>query len=177
LLIDPNRGFDDPTLIMKLSDGAIVPGNATIDEAERRHRIGRYWRPYHQAITSELDAIEARGRTPAIVSIHSFTPHWKGKPRPWHVGLLWDQDDRLVTPMLQALSAMPGLVVGDNEPYHGALEGDTMSTHGTQRGIPHVLVEVRQDLIGHKSGVDEWVERLAKVLEPVLNDPSFAGKP
>ncbi len=164
LLIDPNRGLDDPTLIMKLSDGAVVPGNAAVDEAERERRIALFWRPYHDAITQTLDAMVARGLLPVIVSIHSFTPIWKGVSRPWHVGLLWDRDDRLVRPMLEALSAMPGLVVGDNEPYHGALEGDTMSMHGTKRGIPHVLIEVRQDLIADAAGVEAWVERLAGVM-------------
>ena len=164
LLIDPNRGLDDPTLIMKLSDGAVVPGNAAVDEAERARRIALYWQPYHDAITATLDGIVARGVAPVIVSIHSFTPAWKGVSRPWHVGLLWDRDDRLVRPMLAALSAMLGLVVGDNEPYHGALEGDTLNTHGTGRGIPHVLIEVRQDLIADAAGVAAWVERLARVI-------------
>lgn len=169
LLIDPNRGLEDPTLIMKLSDGAVVPGNADIDAAERELRIQHYWRPYHHAITATLNHLVAEGAAPVIVSIHSFTPLWRGVPRPWHVGLLWDQDDRLVKPMLEALRADPSLVVGDNEPYHGALEGDTMWTHGTKRGIPHVLIEIRQDLIAGKSGVDEWTERLAGVLEDALS--------
>jgi predicted N-formylglutamate amidohydrolase len=164
LLIDPNRGIDDPTLIMKISDGAVVPGNRDVGEAERNARIARYWRPYHQAITATLDGMESRGLSPVIVSIHSFTPTWRGWPRPWHVGLLWDSDDRLVTPLLAGLRADPSLVVGDNEPYHGALEGDTLNTHGTRRGIPHVLIEVRQDLIADVAGVGEWVERLAKVI-------------
>jgi predicted N-formylglutamate amidohydrolase len=173
LLIDPNRGLDDPTLIMKLSDGAVVPGNAAIDAAERRNRIARYHQPYHRAITTSLDAMLADGIVPVIISIHSFTPVWRGWPRPWHVGLLWDRDARLVRPMIAALRAEPGLVVGDNEPYSGALEGDTLSAHGTARGIPHVLIEVRQDLIGEKSGVDEWAGRLARVIEPIMYDPSI----
>jgi predicted N-formylglutamate amidohydrolase len=171
LLIDPNRGLDDPTLIMKLSDGAVVPGNAEIDGAERELRIVSYWRPYHDAITTALDNMTARGTAPVIVSLHSFTPVWRGHPRPWHVGLLWDRDSRLVTPMLQALRAIPGLVVGDNEPYHGALEGDTMSMHGTRRGFPHVLIEVRQDLIADEAGVAEWVERLAAVIVKAVVTP------
>jgi predicted N-formylglutamate amidohydrolase len=173
LLIDPNRGLDDPTLIMKLSDGAVVPGNAAIDAAERGNRIARYHQPYHRAITAGLDAMLAAGIVPVIISIHSFTPVWRGWPRPWHVGLLWDRDARLVRPMIAALRAEPGLVVGDNEPYSGSLEGDTLSIHGTARGIPHVLIEVRQDLIAEKSGVDEWARRLANVIEPIMYDPSI----
>lgn len=165
LLIDPNRGADDPTLIMKLSDGAVVPGNVRITQAERQHRIARYHAPYHAAINSTLNAMLVRGLAPVIASIHSFTPNWKGVARPWQIGLLWDRDARLVQPMLAMLRAIPGLTVGDNEPYHGALEGDTMSQHGTARGIAHVLMELRQDLIAAKSGVDDWVDRLAPVIE------------
>ena len=174
LLIDPNRGLDDPTLIMALSDGVIVPGNAAIDEAEKRNCIARYHAPYHARIAETLDAMTGVGTAPLIVSLHSFTPSWKGKSRPWHAGILWDQDGRIARPMIELLRAEPGLVVGDNEPYSGALDGDTLSRHGTLRGIAHVLVEVRQDLIARKSGVDEWVERLARVIEPFMKDGTNA---
>ena len=179
LLIDPNRGLDDPTLIMQLSDGAVVPGNATLDEAERARRIDQFHRPYHRAINTMLDRMMVHEVVPVIVSIHSFTPFWKGWPRPWHVGLLWDRDARMVAPMLEALRTVPGLVVGDNEPYSGALDGDTLSTHGTRRGIPHVLIEVRQDLIAGEMGVAQWVDILAEALQPVIDHPEvrkFAGK-
>jgi predicted N-formylglutamate amidohydrolase len=171
LLIDPNRGLDDPTLIMKVSDGAVVPGNAGIDEGERNSRIENYWMPYQQAIAQRIDAALALGIVPALVSIHSFNPHWKGKPRPWHIGILWDRDPRLAQLMLAGLREHADLIVGDNEPYHGALEGDTLNTHATRRGLAHALVELRQDLIDTKSGVDEWVERLARLLEAIRNDP------
>jgi predicted N-formylglutamate amidohydrolase len=165
LLIDPNRGADDPTLIMRVSDGAIVPGNAYIDEAERERRLSRFHRPYHQAITTEIDAALAQGIDPFLVSVHSFTPHWKGIPRPWHVGILWDQDDRFARYLLTALEAQGDLCVGDNEPYSGALEGDTLYTHGTRRSLRHGLIEIRQNLIARQSGVDEWISRLAPILE------------
>jgi predicted N-formylglutamate amidohydrolase len=173
LLIDPNRGLDDPTLIMKLSDGAIVPGNAAIDDHERKSRIERYWKPYHHAITEMIDQKLAAGIVPMLVSLHSFTPHWRGKPRPWQVGILWDLDPRLPQLMLDGLRLEEDLIVGDNEPYHGALEGDTLNMHGTKRGLAHALVEIRQDLIDRKSGVDEWAGRLARILEPVMNDPTL----
>jgi predicted N-formylglutamate amidohydrolase len=173
LLIDPNRGLDDPTLIMKLSDGAIVPGNAELTDGEKRLRIERYWKPYHRAISAQIDAALAAGFVPFLVSIHSFTPHWQGKSRPWHAGILWDRDPRLAQLMLEGLRRQEGVIVGDNEPYHGALEGDTLNTHGTKRGLAHALVEIRQDLIETKSGVDEWVDRLARVLEPAMKDPAL----
>lgn len=170
LLIDPNRGLDDPTLIMRISDGAAVPGNAQVDEAERQRRIARFHQPYHRAVAGAIRDIQGQGLTPLIVSIHSFTPVWRGWPRPWHVGILWDRDERIASAMIRGFAAQGDLVVGDNEPYHGALEGDTLNTHGTRAALPHALIEVRQDLIATKTGVDDWVERVARVIEPIMND-------
>lgn len=167
LLIDPNRGEDDPTLVMRLSDGAVVPGNARIDDAEKERRIARYHRPYHAAVNALLDARLADGVVPQIVSMHSYTPVWKGVPRPWQVGILWGSDPRFALPLIAALAEDPALVVGDNEPYSGALENDTLHRHGIMRGIPHVLIEVRQDLIGDPGGVAEWADRLAPLLATI----------
>jgi predicted N-formylglutamate amidohydrolase len=172
LLIDPNRGVDDPTLIMRVSDGAIVPGNARIDEAERERRIARFHRPYHAAIATEIDLALGKGVDPVLVSIHSFTPYWKGVARPWHAGVLWDEDDRFAGYLLEALRAKGDLCIGDNEPYSGALEGDTLYTHGTRRGLRHGLIEIRQDLIAQQSGVDEWISRLAPILEAFMKGGS-----
>lgn len=164
LVIDPNRGVEDPTLIMQLSDGAVVPGNAAVDGAERRRRIARFHQPYHDAITAEIDGRLAAGIVPALVSIHSFTPAWRGRMRPWHVGILWDSDKRLAAPLIAGLAADPALTVGDNEPYSGALRGDTLYRHGTCRGLAHALIELRQDLIADSAGVESWAERLAAIL-------------
>lgn len=191
LLIDPNRGALDPTLVMRVSDGAIVPGNARIDHAEVADRTRRWWQPYRDRIDLTLDAMLATGTVPAIVSMHSFTPTMKGIARPWHIGLLWDADDRLAGPLLQALAAEPDLRpaaerIGDNEPYDGALPGDTMETHATRRGLPHVLIEIRQDLIDTEAAAACWGERLARLLRPILAEPgvhvvshypSRAGRP
>jgi predicted N-formylglutamate amidohydrolase len=162
LVIDPNRGEDDPTLVMKLYDGSIVPGNRKVGPDEVARRLDAYHRPYHRSIDAALDAVIARGGTPALVSIHSFTPQFRGRPwRPWHVGLLWDRDDRLVAPLMRRLGAEPDLVIGDNEPYTGRLTGDCMWRHGTRRGIPHVLIEIRNDLIADAGGEAAWAARLA----------------
>lgn len=173
LVIDPNRGEDDPTLMMRLSDGAVVPGNARADAVEVRRRMERYYRPYHDAIAARLDAMIDGGGTPVIVAMHSFTPAWKTWLRPWHVGLLWDKDDRLAKPLIAALEAEGDLVVGDNEPYDGALNGDTMNRHGTRRGLPHVLVEIRQDLVADEAGQRAWAERFARLLPPILDRPEM----
>lgn len=164
LVIDPNRGEDDPTLIMQLSDGAVVPGNAGIDEIERHRRIASFHQPYHAAIAAEINGQLDAGIVPALISIHSFTPVWRGHVRPWHVGVLWDADRRLAAPLIASLAADPALDVGDNEPYTGALRGDTLFRHGTCRGLAHALIELRQDLIADAAGVEAWADRLAAIL-------------
>lgn len=174
LLIDPNRGLDDPTLVMQISDGLIVPGNAGLGLEEVEARIERYYQPYHRAIERAVEAAVALGKPPVIVSVHSFTQAWKGVVRPWEVGVLWDRDPRLALPLLAALRAIPGIEVGDNVPYSGQLKGDTLYRHGTARGLAHALVEVRQDLILGPEGQAEWAMRLADVLRKVLNDTGGA---
>jgi predicted N-formylglutamate amidohydrolase len=165
LFIDLNRGADDPTLVMKLSDGQIVPGNSRADAAEFAKRIAMAHAPYHSEISSLIQRGLDQGLRPVLVSIHSFTPSWKGKARPWEVAILHaPRDRRLADLMLAALRASPGLCVGDNEPYSGALENDTLSRHGLDRDLPHVLIEVRQDLISSASGV----ARIAALIAPCL---------
>ena len=166
LLIDLNRGADDPTLVMKLSDGSIIPGNAGVDAAEIAHRIAKFHLPYHAAIRAELAALTG---VPVILSIHSFTPAWKGKPRPWQVGVLWDRDDRLAIPLIKRLQEV-GFNVGDNEPYTGELENDTLYQHATMAGLPHVLIEIRQDLIATPEAALEFAARLAPILKTALAD-------
>jgi predicted N-formylglutamate amidohydrolase len=168
LLIDPNRGRDDPTLIMQLSDGRIVPGNAVLDDAEIEARIERYYAPYHRAIDRDIDGAIAAGKPPVLLAIHSFTRAWKSVPRPWHVAVLWDKDPRIACALLRKLATIPDITVGDNVPYSGQLKGDTLYQHGTLRGLAHALIEVRQDLILGPEGQAEWGERLASVVRTVL---------
>jgi predicted N-formylglutamate amidohydrolase len=173
LVIDPNRGRDDPTLVMRLSDGAVVPGNAEVDEAEVAARIARFYDPYDAAITAAIERAMRAGHPPVIVTVHSFTPIWRGWPRPWHVGILWDADERFARPLLDGLSAEAGLVVGDNEPYDGALAGDTVDRHATVRGLANALIEIRQDLIASDEGAEEWAERFARLLKPLAAQESL----
>jgi predicted N-formylglutamate amidohydrolase len=180
LVIDPNRGRDDPTLVMRLSDGAVVPGNAKVDDAEVQRRIARFYDPYDAAVAAAIHKAMDAGHPPVIVTIHSFTPIWRGWARPWHVGILWDADDRFAGPLLRALEAEDGLVVGDNEPYDGALAGDTVDRHATIRGLANALIEIRQDLIATEEGAEEWAERFARLLEPLaarsdLRQPAIFG--
>lgn len=170
LVIDPNRGEDDPTLVMRLYDGSVIPGNRHADAAEIERRLETWYRPYHRSVEAAIDSSLAQGIEPRIVSIHSFTPQLRGRaPRPWHVGVLWDEDDRIARPLIERLRAEDELVVGDNEPYSGRLRGDTLWRHGTSRGLPHALIEVRNDLIEDRAGQLAWSELLARCLADVLD--------
>lgn len=173
LLIDPNRGLDDPTLVMRLSDGAIIPGNHPIDEAEIQHRIDSYYAPYHELIERTVDEAIAAGSPPIIFSTHTFTPVWKGKARPWHGAILWDADPRLARPMIDGLRGETGLIIGDNQPYDGGVANDTLYRHATSRGLADALVEVRQDLCSHEEGAFQWADRLAMHLQKANADPQL----
>lgn len=165
LVIDPNRGEDDPTLLMKIYDGSIIPANRHADADEIERRLACYHRPYHRAV----GALIASRENPVILAIHSFTPHFVGRPpRPWHVGVLYAGDSRLALPLIARLNAEPDLCVGDNQPYSGHLPGDSLDRHGVQTGLPHVLVEVRNDLIRTPEQQAAWGERLAPMLDAAL---------
>jgi predicted N-formylglutamate amidohydrolase len=175
LLIDPNRGRDDPTLIMRLSDGAVIPGNRRINAGEREKRLSLYYEPYHRAIDAVIDRFLEAGVTPVLLSIHSFTESWKEFARPWHAGVLFGEDDRLARPLLEALHAEGDLIVGENEPYAGQLVGDCLWQHGAGRGLANAIVEVRQDLIRDAAGQEAWSRRMARILEKVLQDAGIAA--
>ena len=168
LVIDPNRGEDDPTLVMKLYDGTIIPGNRHVGAAEVERRLDMLYRPYHDA----LSALAARRADTVIVAVHSFTPCLRGRaPRPWHVGVLYSQDDdRLSQRLIARLAAEPDLCVGDNEPYAGALPGDAIDRHALRAGRHNTLIEVRNDLIADPAGQVAWAARLTPMLEAVLAD-------
>jgi predicted N-formylglutamate amidohydrolase len=176
LAIDPNRALDDPTLIPQISDGVVIPGNQDLTTADIQARIESFHRPYHQAIGRGLDALAARGPAPAMVSMHSFTPVMKGVERPWHIGILWDADPRLPLPLMARLRAQ-GVSVGDNEPYTARDgHGYTLSEHAASRGLAHVLIEIRQDLIDTQHGAAAWADRLGDSLRVVLaNAGVFRG--
>ncbi len=172
LLIDPNRGLDDPTLIMRIADGSIIPGNALVDAAERTRRIERFWRAYDNTIGKAIAAMRTAGRVPLLLSVHTFTPVWRGVPRPWQAGVLFDpaQPD-MSPPFIDALRRRhPDLAIGVNEPYSGGLPGDTLDRHGVGKGLAHTLVEIRQDLVATEDGQRQWAERIAGALRDVLDE-------
>jgi predicted N-formylglutamate amidohydrolase len=166
LLIDPNRGEDDPTLVRQLYDGSVISGNYPLAPDELEYRLNRFYRPFRRTVRDALNGMwQAAGEPPLVISIHSFTPFMSGKARPWHAGILWDADPRAARPLIKMLEAEPGLVVGDNEPYDGALHGDTLHEICTSQGICNLLIEVRQDLISSPVGIAEWANRLEPMLE------------
>ncbi|MGB3408928.1 MAG: N-formylglutamate amidohydrolase [Jannaschia sp.] len=169
LVIDPNRGEDDPTLLMKLYDGTIIPRNRHADAAERARRLNLFHRPYHGAIASLL----AGRPEPVLCSIHSFTPQLRGgAPRPWQVGVLFNRDRRLTDPLIARLQAEGDLCVGVNQPYDGYYPGDTMDRHALTGGHLHALIEIRNDLICDERGQRHWAARLAPMLIAALEDVS-----
>lgn len=169
LVIDCNRSPDDPSSIPEASDGIPVPGNRNLAPEARAVRRRTCFEPYHQAIAARLDALLATGNVPVLLSMHSFTPVMNGVVRPWQVGILWDKDPRLPVPLLAALRADPSLVVGDNEPYSArAPAGYTLRHHAVARGLPHLAIELRQDLIAAPEGAASWAARMAAALSPIL---------
>ncbi|MEW2912866.1 N-formylglutamate amidohydrolase [Leisingera sp. JC11] len=164
LVIDPNRGEDDPTLLMKLYDGTIIPANRHAGEAELKERLEGCYRPYHRA----LARLAERPRT-VIVSVHSFTRQLRGRPpRPWEIGILFPEGERFSLFVVDELNREDGLCVGVNEPYTGYLPGDAIETHATKPGRPNTLIELRNDLIAEHKGQHEWAERLARILPQAL---------
>lgn len=169
LVIDCNRDPDDPTSIPPESDGIVIPGNAALAPTARQARREALFEPFHRAIETWIAARQRSGLAPGLVSIHSFTPEMQGVERPWHIGVLWDNDGRIATPLLEALRAERGIIVGDNEPYTARDPvGYTQRHHGLERGLPHVAIELRQDLVADGPGASAWAERLARVLKPIL---------
>ena len=181
LLIDLNRGLDDPTLVMKLSDGQTVPGNLRVDpdndRQEWQRRIDTWHAPYHEEVAARVRALQ--GEAPALISVHSFTPVWKGAARSWDIGVLWGRDDRLAFPLVSALSSIEGVKVGRNEPYIGGLEGESIQRHGQENGILHACLEVRQDQLDSDAGLGVWAARLERVIPEALEQArkiGYAGK-
>lgn len=162
LVIDLNREEDAEGLIVPAGDGHQVPGNASLAPEARAARTERYWRPYHHHIEQAL----AAHRPSLLISLHSFTPalRYGGSPRPWQIGILYNQDDRaarIAIPLLEAA----GIHTGDNQPYSGKQLNATMNRHGEGNGIPYLGLEVRQDLIGDATGVQQWRNIIAPIID------------
>lgn len=164
LVIDCNRPLTSPTSIATESDGTVIPGNQGLDDEARAARARAIFTPYHDRIRAELDA---RAVT-VMISLHSFTPVFRGVTRPWHTGVLYNRDGRL-SQALRARMLEEGWVVGDNEPYAVSDASDyAIPVHAEPRGLHHVELEIRQDLISDAAGQREWAERLHHHLSALL---------
>lgn len=165
LVIDCNRPPEVASAIAEISEHTLIPGNRSVSDADRAARLAEIFRPYHDRIRLELDRRRDAGVPTALIAVHSFTPVFKGDARSWHAGVLYNRDDRMAKRMLALLRADGDLIVGDNEPYALADDSDyTIPVHGEKRGLPHVEIEIRQDLIADEAGQEAWANRLAPIL-------------
>lgn len=166
LCIDPNRGADDPTLVMRLYDGTIIPGNRHVDDAEIERRKSTHYLPYHSA----LEGLAAEREDVVIIAMHSFSPKLNGRaPRPWEIGVLHaPQEDRFGKALIAELQQEGDLTVGDNEPYNGWLPGDSIDQHALRPGRLNALIELRHDEIDTPESQNAWAGRLAPILQNTL---------
>lgn len=178
LLIDCNRPLDAPDLIPAISETTVIPGNASLDAVERGRRVAMSHHPFHTAIERLLGERLAHGQETWLVSIHSFTPTYRGASRPWQIGILHDDDERLSAPMIEALEHLDGVTVGDNQPYSPADRVYyTLERHGRSRGLACAMIEIRNDEILGEIGQRRWAERLAEILAGAKLDESVQGNP
>ena len=165
LVIDCNRPLEATTSIADISENTPIPGNAGLSDYARQIRAHEIFRPYHDRIEAELVGRRQAGRAAALISLHSFAPVFKGATRPWHAGVLYNRDARFAHRVMTSLNQENDLFVGDNAPYIVTDASDyTIPIHAERRGLHHVLVEIRQDLIADKGGQRAWALRLARVL-------------
>lgn len=169
LVVDCNRAPSAGDFIATLSEATEIPGNSGLSPEHIAARTREIFEPYHATIRDALDARERAGQATVLVSVHSCTPVYHGVHRPWHIGVLYDRDDRFARLMLDLLGASGELTIGENQPYELTHERDyAVPTHGELRGVPHVELEIRQDLIASEAGQAGWVQRLVPVLEDAL---------
>src|ERR1700722_2339120 len=165
LVIDCNRPPGSPASIPEISELTPIPGNANLSVAEKDARAREIFWPYHRRIETELERRRQTGCATALIALHSFTPVFKGVARAWHIALLYNRDPRLARGLLTLFQQEHGLVVGDNQPYFVSDTTDyTIPAHGERHGLPHALIEIRQDLIAADGGQQKWAELLARLL-------------
>jgi predicted N-formylglutamate amidohydrolase len=175
LVIDCNRAPGSETSIPKVSEFTRIPGNLGLSEGRKAARVREIFQPYHDRIAAELDRRRQAVRPVALIAMHSFTPVFKGVARPWHAGVLYNRDPRLARILMALLQRERELVVGDNEPYSMTDASDyTVPVHGERRGLHHVEIEVRQDLIADDKGQRTWGALLARLLPQAYRELTAA---
>lgn len=173
LIIDLNRFPGHPSSIPVVSDEILIPGNQALSDDEAQQREGEFFHPYHNAIAKRLLHMQQIHSAPTIISVHTFTPDFAGSKRPWHVGILWGEDGRIARPLIERLARNPELCVGDNQPYDAREPiGYTMTVHGARTALPHVLLEIRQDLVATPYAALQWADLLYDALIDVFEQSS-----
>ncbi|QIE57856.1 N-formylglutamate amidohydrolase [Pikeienuella piscinae] len=177
LVIDANRPLSASDCIPEISDGVAIPGNRQLSEADRRLRYDEIHAPYHAAVSALLDSRARASRPTLLVTVHSFTPVMAGASRDMAVGLLFNRDRRLAVALMDMLARIvPDEIVALNAPYSVDDESDySIPVHGESRGLPHVLIELRNDLVADAAGQGLWAGRLADALRRILDEPEFAS--
>jgi len=169
LVIDCNRRPEVFNSIPDISEETPVPGNVDISAAARQTRVDEIFTPYHDGISQILDTRALAERDTILISIHSFTPVFKGVQRPWDFALVYNRDPRISRIIMDLLEADGDLRIGDNEPYFLSDETDyTLPVHGEQRQLPHTQFEIRQDLLKTPQQQSKWANRLSETLERTL---------
>lgn len=165
LVVDCNRHLLDAGAFLEFGDGIVIPANRSLSKADRKARADAIYWPYHQALAGQIERLRQHGQLPAVIAIHSFTPVLNGVARPWHAGVLWDSDHRIADLLMRELRG-EGFIVGDNEPYSGKAPQDfSIDHHAEAGGLPHVGIEVRQDLIDNDDGVDRFGQLLHRIID------------
>lgn len=174
LIIDPNRDLHSKDSIPRVSDEIPIPGNQMLGEAETRNRIDRFHAPYHQRLGAALDQFSEDYDRPFIVAVHSFTNRLMGASdeRPWHVGLLWREDEKSARTAIRELRHNTDWTIGDNEPYDARVFNYSIDRHISPRRLPHLTLEVRQDLISDDSAVAETASILSEMINAVAQTHS-----
>ena len=166
LVIDCNRDPKVAASIPRISESSKIPGNADLSAADIEARRLEIFEPYHARIRSLLDARAAARQPTILVAQHSMTDSYHGVRREMHAAILYNRDRRFAGLMLDALRRDPALVIADNQPYFVSDETDfTIPRHGEARGLPHVEIELRQDLVGDEAGQTAWAARLIQALQ------------
>jgi predicted N-formylglutamate amidohydrolase len=167
LAIDCNRPLDAVDSIARQSAGVRVPGNEDLGAADIEARRREIFLPYHDALSNILE--QRAAAAPVLISIHSFTPVYGGISRPWHCAVLYNRDGRLAVALRDLLRSDGLLRVGENEPYAMQDASDyTVPVHGEARGLVHLELEIRQDLIAGADGQELWARRLSELLPRAL---------
>lgn len=168
LVYDCNRAPDRPGAMAERSELHDIPGNAGLDAAERALRTETVYAPFHAGLRAEIVRRIALGLSPAVVTVHSFTPRWHGIPRAIEFGIIHDADDRLARAVLHE-AGRTGLVSGLNQPYSAADDvTHTLRLQALPYGLPNVMLEIRNDLIDTPTAEEAMADRLAPVLARAL---------